>query len=89
MGLWGIKYADIDDKWWVDVVLQEAPPAVRSVKVGGSVVTDGFDNVTGPVLVRKGSVPPTALADWPSDTPVVLTRVDLGPSQANRSLSTS
>ena len=24
MGLWGMKYADADEKWWVDVVLQEA-----------------------------------------------------------------
>jgi len=23
MDSWGIKYSDIDEKWWVDVVLQE------------------------------------------------------------------
>ena len=43
MGLWGMKYSDADDKWWVDLVLQDAPPAVRLDKVGGRVVTDGFD----------------------------------------------
>jgi hypothetical protein len=80
MGLWGIKYADIDDRWWVDVVLQDSPPGVRWEKIGGRVVTDGFDNVTGPVLVRKGSIPPMALADWPSDTPVILTRVNQAPT---------
>ncbi len=67
MGLWAIKYADVDDKWWVDVVLQEAPPAV-------------------PVLARKASIPPAALGDWPSDTPVILTRAEIGPDS---SLSTS
>jgi len=25
MGLWGIKYSDADEKWWVDIVLQDAP----------------------------------------------------------------
>ena len=39
MGLWAIKYADVDEKWWVDVVLQEAPPAVSREQVGGRVVT--------------------------------------------------
>ena len=38
MGLWAIKYADIDDKWWVDVVLQEAPPAVSRQEVGGRIM---------------------------------------------------
>jgi len=86
MGLWAIKYADLDDKWWVDVVLQEAPPAVSREKVGGRLVTDGFQGVTGPVLARKASIPPTALDDWPSDTPVILTRAELGPDS---SISTS
>ena len=86
MGLWGIKYADIDEKWWVDVVLQDAPPAIRREKVGEQVVTDGFEGVTGPVLARKASIPPTALSDWPSETAVILTRAELGPDS---SISTS
>jgi hypothetical protein len=86
MGLWGMKYSDADDKWWVDMVLQETPPAVRLEQVGGRVVADGFDGVIGPVLVHKASIPPEALNDWPSDTPVILTRVELGPDS---SLSTS
>jgi len=86
MGLWGMKYSDADEKWWVDVVLQEAPPLVHRDRVGGRVVTDGFDGVIGPVLVHKASIPPEALDDWPSDTPVILTRVELGPES---SLSTS
>jgi len=53
-GTLGIKYSDIDEKWWVDVVLQDAPPAIRREKIGEQVVTDGFESVTGPVLVRKG-----------------------------------
>jgi len=86
MGLWGMKYSDADDKWWVDLVLQDTPPSVRLDQVGGRVVTDGFDGVTGPVLVHKASIPPEALNGWPSDTPVILTRVELGPET---SLSTS
>jgi hypothetical protein len=82
MGLWGIKYADIDEKWWVDVVLQDAPPAIRRAKVGEQVVTDGFEGVTGPVLARKASIPPTALSDWPSETVVILTRAELGPDSS-------
>ena len=82
MGLWAIKYADIDEKWWLDVVLQEASPEVRRDKVGGRVVTDGFTGVTGAVLARKVSVPPASLEDWPSDTPVVLTRAELAPAAA-------
>jgi len=86
MGLWGMKYSDADDKWWVDLVLQDAPPSVHLDQVGGRVVADGLDGVTGPVLLHKASIPPEALNDWPSDTPVILTRVELGPES---SLSTS
>lgn len=86
MGLWGMKYSDADDKWWVDLVLQDAPPSVRLDQVGGRIVTEGFGGVTGAVLVHKASIPPEALNDWPSDTPVILTRVELGPDS---SLSTS
>ncbi|MDP2700716.1 MAG: hypothetical protein Q8P98_01465 [Candidatus Rokubacteria bacterium] len=81
-----MKYLDADDKWWVDMVLQDAPPAVRLDRVGGRVVADGFDGVTGPVLVHKASIPQEALNDRPSDTPAILTRVELGPDS---SLSTS
>jgi hypothetical protein len=86
VGLWGMKYSDADDKWWVDLVLQDAPPSVRRDQVGGRVMTDGFDGVTGPVLAHKASIPPEALNDWPSDTPVILTCIELG---ADTSLSTS
>jgi hypothetical protein len=86
MGLWAIKYADADEKWWVDVVLQEAPPAVSRQQVGGRVVTAGFDGVTGPVLARKASITSAAHEVWPSDTPVILTREEIGP---DTSLSTS
>src|SRR5436309_15114285 len=82
MGLWGIKYSDIDEKWWVDVVLQEDPPAIRREKIGAQVVTDGFDGVSGPVLARKASIPPTALSDWPSETAVILTRAELVPDSS-------
>src|SRR6266704_998403 len=53
MGLWAIKYADEHDKWWVDVVLQDAPPPVSREKVGGRVVTEGFAEVTGLVIARR------------------------------------
>lgn len=86
MRRWGMKYSDPDDKWWVDLALQDAPPSVRLDQVGGRVVTESFDGVTGPVLVHKASIPPEALNEWPSDTPVILTRVELGPDS---SLSTS
>ena len=52
MGLWGMKYSDADDKWWVDLVLQDAPPAVRLEQVGGRVVADGFDGVTQVLLAK-------------------------------------
>jgi hypothetical protein len=34
MGLWAIKYTDEHQKWWVDVVLQDAPPPVAREKIG-------------------------------------------------------
>ncbi len=86
MGLWAIKYADEHDKWWVDVVLQDAPPPVSREKVGGRVVTEGFAEVTGLVIARRTSISADALEDWPADTPVILTRAELGPDS---SLSTS
>lgn len=86
MGLWAIKYADEHEKWWVDLVVQETPPAVARGKVGDRVVTEGFAEVTGPVLARRASIPPEALEDWPIDTPVILTRAELAPDS---SLSTA
>lgn len=82
MGLWAIKYTDEHEKAWVDVVLQDAPPAVARGKVGDRVVTEGFTDVTGPVVVRRASIPASALEDWPADTPVILTRVELGPDSS-------
>lgn len=72
MAVWGIKYSDVDDKWWVDLVLQDKAPKVRRETVGGQALTDGFDTVDGQFLARKASIPPTALSDWPADTPVEL-----------------
>ena len=86
MGLWAIKYADEHEKWWVDVVVQDAPPAVARGKVGERVVTEGFTEVTGPMLARRVSIPAEALEDWPADTAVMLTRAEIGPDS---SLSTS
>jgi hypothetical protein len=82
MGLWAIKYTDEHEKSWVDVVLQDAPPAVARGKVGDRVVTEGFTDVTGPVVARRASIPAFALEDWPTDTPVILTRVELGPDSS-------
>jgi len=86
MGLWAIKYADEHEKWWVDLVVQENPPAVARGKAGDRVVTEGFADVTGPVLARRVSIPSEALEDWPIDTPVILTRAELAPDS---SLSTA
>ena len=86
MGLWAIKYADEHEKWWVDLVVQEKPPAVVRGKAGDRVVTDGFAEVTGLMLARRVSIPSDALEDWPIDTPVILTRAELAPDS---SLSTA
>ena len=86
MGLWAIKYADEHGKWWVDLVVQERPPAIARGKVGDRVITEGFADATGPVLARRVSIPPEALEDWPIDTPVILTRAELAPDS---SLSTA
>ena len=45
MGLWAIKYSDEHQKWWVDVVLQDAPPPVARENIGGRVITEGFGEV--------------------------------------------
>ena len=43
MGLWGIKYSDLEKNWWVDVVIQETMPVIRIEKIGEQVVADGFE----------------------------------------------
>ena len=86
MALWAIKYADEHEKWWIDLVIQEKPPAVARGKAGDRVVTEGFTEVSGPVLARRVSIPADALEDWPIDTPVILTRAELAPES---SLSTA
>lgn len=86
MGIWAIKYADEHEKWWVDVVVQDAPPAVAREKIGDRALTEGFAEVTGAVVARRASIPADALEDWPTETPVILTRVELAPDS---SLSTA
>jgi len=63
-------------------VIQERPPAVARGKAGNRVVTEGFTEVSGPVLARRVSIPADALEDWPIDTPVILTRAELGPDSS-------
>ncbi len=36
MGLWAIKYSDEHQKWWVDLVLQDAPPPVAGRRSAGA-----------------------------------------------------
>ena len=86
MALWAIRYADEHEKWWIDLVVQDKPPAVARGKAGDRVVTEGFTEVSGPVLARRVSIPAAALEDWPIDTPVILTRAELAPDS---SLSTA
>jgi len=50
--------------------------------VGERVVVKGFSDVTGPVVARRASIPPEILPDWPTDTPVVLTRAEIGPESS-------
>ena len=72
MPVWAIKYVDIDDRWWLDLVSQERPPDVARRPIGSRVFTDGFRTGPGRVVVRKLSVAEGALADWPTDTPIAL-----------------
>src|SRR5262249_50521873 len=79
MALWAIRYADEHEKWWIDLVVQDKPPAVARGKAGDRVVTEGFTEVSGPVLARRASIPAAAPADTPSHTPRILTRGALSP----------
>ncbi|SRR6266508_3696812 len=72
MPLWAIKYVDIDDRWWLDLVYQERPPDVARTPIGSRVFTDGFRAGPGRVVAKKLSVAEGALADWPTDMPIAL-----------------
>ena len=72
MRLWGIKYMDMDERWWIDVILREEQPEVGYLSVGSELFCDGFKTTDGLVLARKVSVQPIDLADWPTDSPVAL-----------------
>lgn len=72
MPLWGIKYMDVDERWWIDLLLDEKTPEVRSVAMGARAFVDGFESAGGRVVARKTSIEDTELADWPADTPLVL-----------------
>ncbi len=82
MALWGMKYVDVDDRWWVDLVCQEPAPEVDRLMSGSRVFADGFRINDGRVLVKKASVAASDLPDWPSDTPVIL-RPDPGSARAS------
>jgi hypothetical protein len=56
--LWGLKYVDVDDRWWVDLILQGEPPEVRQVAVGSRMFLGGFEAGRGRVLA--------AVARWQS-----------------------
>jgi len=85
MGLWGIKYSDVEKNWWVDVVIQETMPVIRLEKVGEQVIADGFEEGMGLVLARRVKIPSSALDDWAADTAVMLTRVELAPESSTSS----
>jgi len=70
--LWGLKYVDVDDRWWVDLILQSEPPDIRQVAVGSRVFLGGFEAGRGWVLARRVSVDGEDLSDWPADSPVAL-----------------
>ena len=70
--LWGLKYVDVDDRWWVDLILQDEPPEVRQVAVGSRVFLGGFEAGRGRVLARRVSVDGGDLSDWPTDSAVAL-----------------
>ena len=72
MPLWAIKYVDIDDRWWLDLVYQERAPDVARTPVGSRVFTDGFRTGPGRLVAKKLSVAEASPADWPTDTPFAL-----------------
>jgi len=72
MALWGIKYMDVDEKWWMDIAFRDEAPPVRYTRVGSRQLCDGFDLPDAALLVRKASVAPHECAEWPSDDPVSL-----------------
>lgn len=73
MPLWGIKFMDVDEKWWVDIAFRDTSPPVRYTTVGSTRYCDGFDLPEPALLARKASVAPTELADWPTDEALRLT----------------
>lgn len=72
MPLWAIKYVDLDERWWIDLLLDEKTPKVRSVAMGARAFVDGFETAGGRMIVRETSIQGADLGDWPADTPVVL-----------------
>jgi len=72
MRLWGIKYMDADERWWIDVILHEGEPEVGYAGVGSGVFCDGFKTAEGLVLIKKASIQPADLGDWPTDLPLIL-----------------
>jgi hypothetical protein len=72
MPLWGLKYMDMDERWWVDLVLQDEAPAVMRVPVGARLFTDGLSAAAGRPLLRRASISAGDLPDWPADAPVAL-----------------
>ena len=72
MLLWAIKYMDLDERWWLDLLLDEKTPEVRSVAIGAAVFVDGFETTGGRMIARKTSIQGADLPDWPVDTPLIL-----------------
>ena len=66
----------------MDLVCQEEAPEVRYLLVGAREIADGFHVLDGRILVRKASIRPEDLADWPSDRPTLL-----GPLEPPRRLN--
>jgi hypothetical protein len=63
---------DLDERWWIDLLLDEQAPEVRTVAMGTRVFIDGFETTGGRMIARKTSIQGADLADWPADTPLVL-----------------
>ncbi len=55
MPLWGIKYMDLDERWWLDLLLDEKAREVRSVAMGARVFVDDTPLILRPAAEARRS----------------------------------
>ena len=73
---------DVDDRWWVDLIIQDQPPEVSYVSIGSQIACDGLTSrmveswfggraSNQPISAIGPQIPRSLYMWWPNNAPLI------------------